>query len=904
MHTQNPTLKMHQPATCTHYAGFDFAARYLKRAAQGAGLALIIALVIPDALAQRTDNRRLVWTGSHGTEWTGASWKTSDTYLSRLNSAEAIWTGPVPGLAESSLRFLDGDSVLFDSTGDLPASRIININSAGVTVSDIVVSGAGDYEFTGGAIVADGGALAPTTYQLVGSGVAPGGRLIKLGAGSLILSNTAANTFKGGILLAGGQLVVTNALALGANNITVSPCTTTGTFAYISPAIVTTAAGSLLRIYAIPGAGAGGIQLAQVPGIHVADSASGIDITGIIKIDSGVNIRTDGNATISGGIISGAYNIPGGAYAGVLFKSGTGTLTLTGKNNTFINTGTTLADVNDTGTASSLGTNIGVVVMEGKLVATTAGALGSGNIYVRQYSGTLAFHGVRDDAYPVSYPMAIHGGGDVEVSGGSDITFNWRVGTFINAPASANNVIGNLVVTGTSRLTALASGTLASVLGGRNVAVTVSNHSTLVLGREGITGRTLGTKAPIEYPIDAGSIALTDASTLVLQPNAYLNLTGALTFDAGSKLSFAAAGVSRIDYVYSTVPIVSEHLVPAGMTLERRINAEEGRIDYIVTNQVANPVKYAGLSFAATDAALDLVAESLHEDFIIPVSAVAATDKWSYGAFLRGLTGNLDFDDAGWDGRLGGALAGFNGTLGSRLQLGFYAGISESNFSTVTEATRGELRTKQRFIGLHAIQRLGFFHFGVHAARVIARADTWRNESGIEIRGRFDNDGYTAGLEAGITLAPWKNATIRPFVTLRYTELTLQNFDERIISKTGSPMVFPEQDFSDSLVQFTGGVQAALGFTLFGAEASVSLNLAGRHALLTPDDTRDAIFADVPDMTPVTLARDDYYKDAAVIGASLRVIFARRIQAGFDLEHETSSARTRDTAALTLGIKW
>ncbi|MDR2674092.1 MAG: autotransporter domain-containing protein [Opitutaceae bacterium] len=863
---------------------------------------LAAAAFAPGAAAQQRtdDNRRLAWTGSYGADWSGSSWKTADSYLSRLNTTEAQWTGPIQGSGEPSLAFLAGDSVLFDSTGNA-AARAIAIADGGVTASDVVVSGAGDYTFTGGVLTADGGVLTPTTYQLAGPGVAPGGRLVKTGSGSLTLSN-AGNVFKGGILLAEGWLRVTNKNALGGNTITILPLAASGT-GYILPAIVADANGTLLR--------ASTATSLTDPGIHVASGASGLDITGAINFATttgGLRIQTDGDATISGRIAAAVNTIPAGPTGGVLFKHGDGTLTLTGSNNAFINTGSTMADVNNTGTAINIGTNIGVVVMEGKLVATTAGALGGGSLYVRQHTGTLAFHGVRDDAHPVTYPMAILGGGDIEVSGGSDITFDWRFGTLVNAPAAANNLIGNLTVTAASRLTALASGTLASVLGGRNVAVTVSDRSTLVLGREGITGRTLGTGAPIEYPIDAGSIALTGASTLVLQPNTWLNLTGALTFDDDSRLAFAAAGVSRLDYVYAAVPAVSEHLVPAGMTLERRVNAEAGRIDYIVTNQVANPVKNAGLAFAAADTVLDLAASRLHEDFLLPVAAAAAgaaaDGKWAHGAFLRGITGDFNFDDAGWDGRLGGALAGFNSTLGRRLQLGFHAGITESNLSITTAATRAELRAKQRFLGLHAIQRLGRFHIGAHAARVLAHADTWRDETGIEVRGRFKNSGYTAGLEAGLTLAPWENTLIRPYAAVRYTELDLRDFDERIISKTGSPMAFAEQDITDTLSQLTFGVQAARRFTLLGRKASVSLNLAGRHALLAPDDTRDAVFADVPGMAPVTLARDDYYKDTAVIGASLRVLLPRRIQAGLDLEHETGSARTRDTAALSLGITW
>jgi hypothetical protein len=93
------------------------------RRALPACLVVIIAALAPDAGAQRADNRRLVWTGSYGTDWTGSSWRTSDMYLSSLTTTESGWTGPITGVA--TLPFLAGDSVLFDSTGDNPAARSI-----------------------------------------------------------------------------------------------------------------------------------------------------------------------------------------------------------------------------------------------------------------------------------------------------------------------------------------------------------------------------------------------------------------------------------------------------------------------------------------------------------------------------------------------------------------------------------------------------------------------------------------------------------------------------------------------------------------------------------------------------------------------------------------------------------
>jgi hypothetical protein len=847
-------------------------------------LLVIIAALAPDAGAQRDDNRRLVWTGAHGADWSGSSWRTADTYLSNLNTTTATWTGPT-GDAASSLPFLAGDSVLFDGTSDNPAARTLFLDSAGVTVSDVVVAGAGNYQFTGGALTADGGALTPATFQLTGAGVRPGGRLVKFGAGSLRLSNTTANVFKGGILLAEGGLIVDDNRALGGNNISVIAATTSGAASYLLPGIITNAGGALLRT---------GSNAQVVAYLGVTAAASGLDITGDIYFGptAALRIHTEGDVTISGRIY-GTQSIPAGASSGAISKFGTGTLTLTGANNWL---GGTI-----TSTVNNVAYTGGVVIHEGKVVATTGGALGGNNIAIAP-DGTLAFEGVRG----ATFPMAFTGGGRVEVVN-SDITFNWHNGTLINVSGANDNTIASLLVTARSRFTAIASGTLSSVLGGPAVAITVSDHSTLIVGREGIDHRSInGTLPPVSYRIDAGSITLTGGSALIFQPNAYLKVAGALDLDADSKISFAGGGVSRLDCVPGDVPAAASHLVPDGMTLERRVDAGAGRVDYIVVNQGANPLKDIAMTLASIDAVMDTVSSRLHEDFLLPVAAApagtgaaAGAPKWVHTAWLRWFASDFTHDSdtafqPGWDGRLGGLLAGFDSTFGRRTQAGLHTGMSESNLTT-TNATG--LRSKHRLLGLHAAQRFEWFYAGVHIARVTARTNSWRNESTGLTRSRWRNSGFTGGGEIGAVLHPWKNGFLKPFVGLRHTKIDLSGFSERGVS----PMTVA--DFSDTLTQVTGGVQAGQRFKLLGRDAALSLSLAGKHAARTPRETLDASYLGAPGI-PITLLGDDYYEDSATAGLSLRVLFPRRIQAGLDLERETSSSRTRDTIAFAVGVVW
>ncbi|MDR0353441.1 MAG: autotransporter domain-containing protein [Opitutaceae bacterium] len=879
----NPIPSHNRPARHPQY-------RRATRACLPGLLALLTltAAFAPEVSAQRDDNRRLAWTGSFGAEWSGSSWKTSDYYLSKLNATEAQWTGPIPGLGEPSVAFLAGDSVLFDSTGDVVASRVVAIASGGVTASDVVVSGAGDYTFTGGAITADGGALMPTTYQLAGSGVAPGGRLVKTGAGTLTLSNTAANTFKGGILFTEGNLVVTDNRALGDNNLSVIAATTSGATNHLLPGIVTHAGGALLRI---------GSNTLLNTYLAVAASASGLDITGDIYFGptAALHIRTEGDTTISGRIY-GDQAIPAGASTGAISKSGAGTLTLTGANNWL---GGTI-----TGTWNNIAYTGGVVIYEGKVVATTAGALGGNNIAITP-DGTLAIQGVRG----ATYPMSLVGGGRVEVVD-SDITFNWRNGSLINVGAANNNDIAHLVVTATSRLAAIASGTLSTVLGGPAVTVTVSDHSALVLGREGITHISInGTNPPIAYRIDAGNIALTDGSALVFLPNTYLKVGGLLTLDADSKIAFAGSGVSRLDYLSGDIPAAAAHLVPDGMTLERRVDTGAGRVDYIVVNQGANPLMDIAMTLASIDAALDTVSARLHENLLQPVARPEGARNWNHAAWSRYFASDFthDADTAfhpGWDGRLSGLLAGIASTHGQNTQLGLYAGMTESNLTTTNNTS---LQSKQRVLGLHAAQRFDWFYAGLHLARVTAHTDSWRRESStwrsapLVTHGRWRNAGFTGGGEIGALLEPWKNGYLKPFAGLRYTQIDLTGFTERSNTEHNSNSMEVE-NFTDTLIQVTGGVQAGQRFKLLGRDAALSLSLAGKHAARSPRETLSATYRGTG--CSFTLSRDDYYKDTAAIGLSLRVLLPRRVQAGLDLERETGSKRTRDTLALLLGVTW
>lgn len=835
----------------------------------GTFLVVLSALLLaPAVFAQRTDNRRVIWTGTNGAAWSSSSWATGPAYLGALTTGSAKWTA---GTAESSLPFLAGDSVIFDGMADAgpPANRNITIASGGVTVSDMVVSGSRDYTFSGGAITADGGSVAAGSAQLSGSGVAPGGRLIKLGEGTLVLSNTAANVFKGGILLAQGALAIADARALGGNSITVLRASTTGNTAHVLPGAVVDSGNTLLR---------NATTLLGPVALNVANSAAGLDITGDIYLSNqGLALNIEGDTVISGRVNgSAAWNEV--ANGGYLVKTGTAMLTLTGGRNWFYGTS---------------------IVAAGKLVVTNAGAIGSGNMSVT--TGTLVFQGVRGG----SFPMSFIGGGRVEVVD-SDMTLNWRNSMVSGAPATANNELSQLIVTGSSRFYALASGTLSSVLGGSGVAVSVSDRSTLILGREGLVGGTPGFLPAINYSVVARNLSFDGGGTLILNPNASLAVGGTLALAPGTVITFGGSGVSRLDYTSLAAGGASPDdltVAPAGSKLITTALTAGGkqRRDYVVVNQGANPMQDIAMTLGAIDTIMTTVSGRLNEDFIMPVTPrmPARGRSWTNSAWARYFTSDLDFDSdtetqPGHSGRLNGLLLGIDGAFRSRVLLGAYAGMAENNLTTSNST---ELRAKQHIFGLYVTPRFKRFYLTVDLATGSADSESFRTETAGSTRGEWENKFHGGGAEIGAVFRHSEKTMIRPRVGLRYTRVSISKFDER----GASPMLVG--DFSDSLAHIFAGVDAARSFKLFNRDAQLGASLGYRHAARSPRSSLDVSFRDAPGVS-IPLERGDYYQDSVKFGVSLRAAITRDIQIGLYLEHENGSDYTKNTLGLMVGCFW
>jgi autotransporter-associated beta strand protein len=854
------------------------------------------------AQAVRPDNRRLFWTGAAGDTWNAAAanWQTTGTFLAYANTdtASPSWSATLPDGAPvetlAATAFLDGDSVVFNPAAD----TAISIAPGGVTASDIVVSGAANLAFTGGALNANPAALLPGSVQLTGtatgisaSNVAPAGRLVKFGPGSLTLSNTAAPVFTGGIHLIQGDLIIAHKDALGRNDIHLDVGMAAGTInnatlATRLPVIVIAHDGTLL-VTGSAAIAAGGPIYSPLA-IRVPASAAGLDITGNIYLSATLRFTNngqlwapsrfitfdiEGETTISGRIL-GASNYYG-AYNGAFVKTGTGDLILSGTANWFYGTSTVAA---------------------GRLVATSAQALGSGDTAIIN-DAILEFRGVTG-----TMPGAFTGGGRVDVTAASDLTFNWHNGEL--SSATKTNLLTAHNISGASRLTALASGTLDGVLGAGMVAVTVSDRSTLVLGREGISSRGTGaTGLPVTYPINAASITFTGSSTLVLNPNAYLR-TGSLSFDPGSVITFGASGVSRIDYATGPDPAQLAYVLPEGFSLVKNNlhGAGTNAIEYVVINQGANPLKDIAMTLNALDTVHDALGARLADDFIDPVvpQRPARGRKWINSAWARYLESRVDYetgDDTtrpGHSGRVNGFAFGLDATHSGRLLVGLHAGVVENRLDTTN---RTSLSSKQKLLGLQGALRLDRFSLAATVATGRVRTDSLRYETANLVRGKWDTSYFTTSLEAALRYNPWRTLQLKPFAAIRYTDLDISGHYER----GPSPLII--DDFSDSHAQSLLGLRAGKSLKVFGRNLIAGLAFSRKHTIRAPKATLATHYLDSPG-TPVLLTRGDYYQDAWNAGLSLRAALTQHTLLGISYDHDTGDDRTRHTSVFTIGCTW
>lgn len=262
------------------------------------------------------NNLVMKWTGAGGGEWT------------HLAGAQQNW---VDSGGSGEALFFFADSVVFDGVTDADhaTNRSITIGNNGVTVADMTVTGTARYEFLGsGGIVADADAVASN------AAFTPTGKLLKSGEGELVFANTGANTFHGGIEIAGGMITFERVAQLGS--------------------------------------GTGGIVFSDSGTLHTVGNVSGVlDETLTVAAGKTAELMVD-----SGGSLAYGGTLASGGAGSTLRKTGEGALMLTGDN-----AGNTVAIALDVGVTTLAETTAaigGAITVNGGATLNGVGAAGNG----------------------------------------------------------------------------------------------------------------------------------------------------------------------------------------------------------------------------------------------------------------------------------------------------------------------------------------------------------------------------------------------------------------------------------------------------------------------------------------------------------------------------------------------
>jgi autotransporter-associated beta strand protein len=576
-------------------------------------------------------------------------------------------------------------------------------------------------------------------------------------------------------------------------------------------------------------------------------------------------IEVNGTTGFSGVILGGGQN------QGRIQKTGTGTLTLSGDNKYGNRT----------------------YIYGGRLRVTSPTALGSGPLVHIAATAVLEFNGIPETVLR----MRFTNGGRIEVVD-SVLAFE--------AP---NNQNTSLAISGRSFVTAVGSSTTTGAgslgsLGAGAVAVTVGAGSTLAIAprsviNNGIITANTGT-------VGAGSLAL-DGGRLLLAPGATLGVEGTMSIAAGGKIGFTGGGVSHLlagDFAIAVPdPLAmsgtSFYDVPAGMTFTVAARPGGG-YDYMVVNQSASPLRGLNLAFNATAAALDAVGARLDDHFLLPSGGTPPDPRraWKNTAWLKGLAGETDCEDTatlpGHAERMRGLVLGLDASLRDRLLLGLYAGTTDSDLAT----TNGlKVDFAQQLLGACAALRLGMFY--VNAGLTVGKvdADVFRAEPAGRTDGTYAGSHLGGSVGAGLVWRAWKGGAVTPSVTLRHTRVKLRDYEER------GPGAMLVPDFSDKLRQSIVRVRADQSFTLLGRAAAAGFSLGWKQALKAPRDRLVAAFASDPE-TSIELLGIGEPRASALLGLGFRAALSKHTVLSLAAEHELTTARTRDTASLSLAHSW
>lgn len=449
----------------------------------------------------------------------------------------ASLTGNIISLGALTVNNLTGTTI----TGDITSDGALTVNNDGGTIGgNITGSGDGD------------------SVSITSGGTVAG--LIALGAGDDSFTIGAGTTYTGDVDLADGNNTLTNAgtltgnvSAAGGDDTATNSGTLTGNIDLGDGDNSITNSGTLVGDI---DTGSGDDALANSGGsitgnVNLGDGNNDITNSGAIvgDIDTGAGddslANADGTVTGNVNLGAGTDSISDLAGVGMVTKSGSGTLTLSGDNSGFSNAGTVLA-VNDGGTVS-IGDDddmfTGDVVLDAGTLQTT-GAVTLANAFTLDAGG-----GTFDTGAATTLSGPITGVGGLTKAGDGNLTLTgvnaYTGGTLISAGTLTGTTIslqGDIVDNASLVFDDAVGGTFAGDISGSG-SVTKTNVGTVTFtGLNTYSGATLidnGTLIVGPSGIgDSSAVTVSDPGILSLAADETIgSLAGTGTVDGGFALT-------------------------------------------------------------------------------------------------------------------------------------------------------------------------------------------------------------------------------------------------------------------------------------------------------------------------------------------------------------------------------
>ncbi len=711
----------------------------------------------------------------------------------------------------------------------------VNTYSGGSTITQGALRGTTTSFGSGGVNIAGGAGLVldQPTDATFSNAISGAGNLNKLGAGAVTLGN--ANTHSGGTFLFEGALIGT-ATSFGTGGIV----TATGTQLIFDQPTDDTLANVISGGGHIYKNGTGTLVLSGVNTYTGGTTVNAGTLEGTTT-----SFGTGGAAIASGAIL--LLNQPtdasfgkGISGAGVLGKTGTGTVLLTGVNTytggTFITQGALRGDATEFGTGPvAIGGN-GALVIDQPTNATFANVVSGTGLFEKLGVGRLTltsnssgFTGVLAAVAGTTEVDGNFGNAAVNLSGtlsgiGSVGSITAASGSTIS-PGTGTGTIGTLTVTGN-----------VHQLAGSTYAVDLTSAGASDLIKAGSATIASGSKLVVNK-LDSGRYPLDYRYTVLTAPG---GVTGTYTVSGNTHVSLFYDVIADYDPTHVYLDVAETHSFASVAGTPNEIAAAGGADTTALSGPLHTAIGYLQ-TVPEAQAAFDAISGEIHataraaafEDSRFVREAIyshldSATDKalWLHGYGSWGHQRG-DGNAARYDRDIYGFFLGYDAVNTGQLRIGLIGGYDHSTLRLPARASR--YSANDISVGAYAALDSAGFALRAGGNYTFRKLHTHRD---VAFTGFSDTDtaNYLIGIAQGFGEVGYKIPagafTIEPFANAAFVHISNGR-----VGETGGPAALTmEKDGADTI------------FTNLGGRVSIdagSLKLTGSGAWRHAGNSRD-----------------------------------------------------------------